>query len=846
MSDELAELREILVMARPAELRASRSELARRLGTVARRNPANIVHLLFDLLSADPEFVRSDAMNEVMRVWLTAAARDESPRAWGALYALLRRYDADLVACLSAALPRSAALELRDSVRRWLARRLLSTLDAIPDVETGDHRTSWNLLSRVAPPKTPAKAADWLCVLGDLALRRGDTATAMRRYLAAVAGGRRDAAARAGELSQREARRLLASGDIAAGRSWLADALRLEKPTPELRLLDVCTRIATSDTDAVDDIRQLTKRLPAASFWSGIASVIRGDETHAADAFRAFLADPGVAGTETAEVATVLLGALDGNAGRVAAGARALVERHGPAWKDRAPFVPGALTSLLVTLDATDRDPELLTELAEAVSHMPDAAHRLLTAADQAIGHQRFGAARQRLRVAETLLADEDSTFRDHARALRAYLDLAEGADSETYDLLLEDGQRQPWTERAQRAWERGGGIWRGHHLAIVHHARAYDLEAAGDGRAFGYWSTALADWGALHTDDAFWERLARHLTTVMGPSALIGDGGPAAAAERVRERLPRALLAPHITLARELRISDPKRARRHVDVIRDAPFPASIVAEARAALVHDAVQWVTVPVREGRHKAALDELRTWLAIDPTNQGLLRAVLFTGRKRLEQLSEEEGEDWARLGRPLLQELARLVRPFTDAKEEPAGELVTELARFEYWRGRELLDSPQNMMLLSASGPWHLKFSTGVGPASAVPSALSESVARFEAAVRLDPSVRPQADPLRGVALVYCAMIAQRTGDHDRAHGWLAALDELTAAHWTVWSAGTETLIARPGRPGDVELARRLCQRAFDQVQADPDASEDDRSRITALRAKVARWKGPAL
>jgi hypothetical protein len=823
MPGELAALRDILSKARPADMRARRPELAARLAAVARQQPASIVHLLFDVLSVDPDFARSDAMSEVLRAWIPGAVRGVSADGWGSLAALLRRHDTDLVACLSAALPRPVARELPDDVGRGLARRLLSILDERSDVEADTMAGEWDLLARVAPAGAPAGPADWLCVLGDRADRRGDTALAMRRYLAAINGNSREAVPRAVQLSQREARRLLASGDVPGGRSRLADALRLE-PTPELQLLDVIARLAETDTDVVAETRRLANELPVALFWSGIASIIRGDEAGGADALRDFLASARP-DTEPAELATVLVGAIDGDAERLVAGTRALLDRYGAAWEDRAPIVPAVLLSLVATPGVLDLDPDLVRELADTIPRAPDApapaAARVLAAADQAIMQQRFDVARQRLDLAERWLVGGDAVLRDHAERLRGYLDPQDDVDSGTYALLMQDGERWPWTESAQRAWEAGGGIWRDHHLAIAYHAHAYDLEAAGEGRASGYWSTALVRWAEVHADDEFWKRVARKLTTVMD------EGDPAAATERVRARLPRDLLAPHVTLAGVLRTRDPKRARRHVDLIRGAPFSRAVVAEARAALARDARQWIALPVREGRHEEAIDELRPWLSIDPTNPGLLQAVLHAGRAWLLVLSSQA--DWVERSTPLMKVLDELLQPFADAREKPTDGLVTELARLEYWHGRRLL--------AAGSGDTAM-----LGIERSARSALRASISRFEAATRLDPGLRSETDQYHAAALVRCAQLAAEAGEHNEVHLRVKDLGGITTAHWSVWWGGLVALAAVSAYRSDRRLARELCARALRAMETAPDPSESHRKELISLMSKLGTWE----
>ncbi|AUH39604.1 hypothetical protein [Streptomyces sp. CMB-StM0423] len=247
------------------------------------------------------------------------------------------------------------------------------------------------------------------------------------------------------------------------------------------------------------------------------------------------------------------------------------------------------------------------------------------------------------------------------------------------YEALWQDGELQPWTSAAVRLWEEapaaGADAEVVHHLAIAHHARAYDLEAAGDDAAFGHFEEALRHWASLHADPDFWRRAHERLTGAMGVPV------PGEVVEEARARLPRNLLEPHLTLAARFRLTDPRRARGHVRLVTGSGFPAAIVAEARADLVRDVLGGVPRAVAEGRFAEMLDTLETWLLLDPEGHDLLRAVLFTGRSWMERLREESYA--TRRMDELLGRVDRLVRPGLASAGPPSGELAKELARHEF-------------------------------------------------------------------------------------------------------------------------------------------------------------------
>ncbi|MFF0725946.1 hypothetical protein [Streptomyces sp. NPDC004134] len=247
------------------------------------------------------------------------------------------------------------------------------------------------------------------------------------------------------------------------------------------------------------------------------------------------------------------------------------------------------------------------------------------------------------------------------------------------YEALRRDGELQPWTSTAVRLWEEalaaGADTGVVHHLAIAHHARAYDLEAAGDDAAFGHFEEALRHWASLYADPDFWRRAHERLNGGMGVAV------PGEVVEEARARLPRNLLEPHLTLAARFRLTDPRRARAHVRLVTGSAFPAAIVAEARVDLVRDVLGGVPRAVAEGRFAETLDILETWLLLDPAGHDLLRAVLFTGRSWMERLREERYA--TRRMDDLLVRVDRLVGPGLASAGTPSGELAKELARHEF-------------------------------------------------------------------------------------------------------------------------------------------------------------------
>ncbi|NUR00943.1 MAG: hypothetical protein HOY79_31770 [Streptomyces sp.] len=276
---------------------------------------------------------------------------------------------------------------------------------------------------------------------------------------------------------------------------------------------------------------------------------------------------------------------------------------------------------------------------------------------------------------------------------LRAELSaLLPAEPASAYEALWRAGELQPWTLTAIRLWERedGDDIEVVHHLAIAHHARAYDLEAAGDDDAFGHFEKALGHWATLYGRPDFWRRTHERLSEAMGVP--VRDEVVA----EVRTRLPHNLLEPHLTLAARLRLTDPGRARRHMRLVTGSAFPDATVAEARDALVRDVLDGVPAAVAEGRFAETIDVLESWLLLDPDNHDLLRALLFTSRSWVERL---RGDPYAKQRMDdLLGRVDALVPSGLARSVAPGGELAKELARHEFllalrWFGALGADAP---------------------------------------------------------------------------------------------------------------------------------------------------------
>jgi tetratricopeptide (TPR) repeat protein len=135
------------------------------------------------------------------------------------------------------------------------------------------------------------------------------------------------------------------------------------------------------------------------------------------------------------------------------------------------------------------------------------------------------------------------------------------------------------------------------HHLAIAHHARAWDFELAGSPRAAGEWAAALEYWREVASSSEFWGALEDKLR-VCDPAV---DCEPLHLAQR---GLLEHLLDVHIEFTRHYcEAGVPQRANSHLEIIRRAKIPPAIKKRLEAR----AFDAMTVSVPEARASAAYD-----------------------------------------------------------------------------------------------------------------------------------------------------------------------------------------------------------------------------------------------
>ncbi|GAB2988323.1 hypothetical protein GCM10023080_062330 [Streptomyces pseudoechinosporeus] len=472
-----------------------------------------------------------------------------------------------------------------------------------------------------------------------------------------------------------------------------------------------------------------------------VLSLAHGDRTAAAGILRPLLDDPDLAGDGIGNAVRLVAAAVEPDDAAVVRAARELLNRHRHRWTEYSP-----VGAELVLAAAARTDLKLFEELVAAgerrssLPTWPDRATlrrlwarplraRLEEALRRASEGDTAGAldaldALHRLRDGWPAPQDEPTAaLEEFADRLRSHL--TERLAAEAYARLERDGEIHPWSAESVRLWERIASPTHSHHLAIAHHARAYELQGTAQAgmqaatETRNEWTEALRHWAVVHGDDAYWRDLHRRLEAATGSSV------PVAVVDAVRERLPRGLLEPHIALAARMHATDPLRARDHLALVTSSGFPEQDIAAARRALVREAVDAALAAVQQQEYEAASAGLQPWLQLDPDNPDLLRTALIVARHQVET-------GWFDAGRrhemvALLTKVEGFAESLGSQAAREDRELAGELARLAFWRAVET-----HQRLAGASGSELLVLVRQI-------SALAEKV------VELDPNV-----PLAGV------------------------------------------------------------------------------------------------
>lgn len=236
------------------------------------------------------------------------------------------------------------------------------------------------------------------------------------------------------------------------------------------------------------------------------------------------------------------------------------------------------------------------------------------------------------------------------------------------------------------------------HHMAIMHHARAFDLEAGPrPAESDADWIAAMKHWHRLHQMDAFWDNLTVKACAGSARQDVI---------KKLRADFPQMLLAVHfdIALDKETRDKRKTRAKFHVGMVHNAPFDAHVRAESQraaynrfiASVAHEV--WQPDELREevlaagqktivefldfdpGCTPALEDALRLQRRVQRSRNNAWRAMndADPNRKQLLALEKKDAERWG----PFFDQLLAVADKLDDDVRE-------DLSRWYHGRGHDL-------------------------------------------------------------------------------------------------------------------------------------------------------------
>ena len=147
------------------------------------------------------------------------------------------------------------------------------------------------------------------------------------------------------------------------------------------------------------------------------------------------------------------------------------------------------------------------------------------------------------------------------------------------------------------------------HHLAIAHHARAWDMEFRNDPSAPDEWELALGYWRVLEASGEFWAGLKGKLKTIdpeADPTAL----------DAARKNLFEDLLGIHVGfILHHCELDEPDRAKVHVQIVIQARISPAI----KKRLVGKVFEAMTDSVAQARqveaYESALKPVEQFLAL---------------------------------------------------------------------------------------------------------------------------------------------------------------------------------------------------------------------------------------
>lgn len=393
------------------------------LERIAVERPGRVMRIL----ARSPRLATAEATTSVIRSWARVTDTADFDVTWDALEAMCGG-SASALARLAAVLPGVPPEQIPAEFRRKAAVRVLGAIDADSDTHPFPGASAWTLLDLLAPGDTPVPPGDWWCALADLAAERGDLDTARPRFRQAVSLGCATAGFRLAHHLACAGHRALISGDPGSAVGHLTEAVGHSDSLDYRLLLLLAQNAHTGLSRNNGDVNELT--VPSVlEPWSAEAWItgaylllLRGDSWGSLSLLRGAERRAYSASDETAEITELISAVLAKDNLRLAAAARAVVDRHGAAWADRIPLDPvSPLFRIVHDPEALSADPALPQDLLKGLDGPDDEgedrgegkgidsirtvlAHRLLGEAALAADGKRFDEAEDRLNAARALL----------------------------------------------------------------------------------------------------------------------------------------------------------------------------------------------------------------------------------------------------------------------------------------------------------------------------------------------------------------------------------------------------------------------------------------------------------
>lgn len=261
---------------------------------------------------------------------------------------------------------------------------------------------------------------------------------------------------------------------------------------------------------------------------------------------------------------------------------------------------------------------------------------------------------------------------------------LASGRLASAWELLQErdaEGNAQgprPYTEQALAEFEAAyqldpNDVGVAHHLAIAHHARAWDLELLNDPQAAPAWEKALGYWRILAESREFWAGLEAKLLSC-DPNA-----DPSLASESQRNLFDH-LLEAHADFARHYCEKDePSRAAAHVEIVERANIPPAVKPRFIERLFVPLEDVVPKAKAKQDYASALLVIKRLLAPQPLANYLpaLRTYAEVCADQVSELSfQDDWEEILRLSEEAL-EYARRLASHPEIGDDPSAKTALE-------------------------------------------------------------------------------------------------------------------------------------------------------------------------